>query len=382
MPSPSASACPVCSSQALAAILHRDRLPVMQNVCYPTRDLARDSPRADFDLSACCDCGFLFNSAFDPAVMRYDVGYDNHVESPTFEAYYEALARQLVARFDLDRGGVVYDVGCGAGTFLKVLCAVCPAVTGIGIDPACEPVDAGNRKLIRGTFSKELIGRDARLVVLRHVLEHIDRPVEFMTQLRGASGNAPIFVEVPDARWIFRHGAFWDFCYEHCNYFVPSTLRNTLRRAGLRVIDSAVTFADQYQWALCEEGSDELEDDGGVALADARQYSEAERRYLASARAAVADGNRVGACALWGMATKGVVFASLLSEGGAIAGGVDSNPRKHGLFAPGSGLQIHDPAWLAGFGGNVTAIVMNPNYLDEIRRRVEALRIQVKLITL
>ena len=381
MPSMSAEECPVCSSRSLAAVLGRERLPVMQNVCYPSRAQALAAPRGAFDLSGCGDCGFLFNSAFDPSAMRYDVGYDNHVESPSFHAYYEELARRLIHRFELDRGGTVYDVGCGAGTFLRVLCSLCPNLTGVGIDPSCNPTEAGNFRLIRNEFSRNLIARDARLVVLRHVLEHIDRPLEFMSQLRAACGSAPLFVEVPDVRWVFRHGAFWDFCYEHCNYFVPGSLRNVVRRAGFRVLHSEVSFGNQYQWVICQEGNEALEDVAASTLSEARTYAAAERSYLEDARAVVDEGARLGSCALWGMATKGVVFATMLPEG-AIAGGVDSNAKKQGLFAPGSGVGIHAPEWLAQLPGQVTAIVMNPNYLDEIRRRSDGLGLQVVLRTL
>ena len=150
----------------------------MQNVSYPTRELALASACAPFQLSGCARCGFMYNSRFDESLMSYDVAYDNHVESAAFQGYYESLARTLIDRFGLDAGGVVYDVGCGRGTFLKTLCAAAPNVHGIGIDPSCEPMEAGNVTLLRSTFSRELIRDDAKLILLRHVLEHIDRPRE------------------------------------------------------------------------------------------------------------------------------------------------------------------------------------------------------------
>jgi SAM-dependent methyltransferase len=379
--------CPLCAHADLIEIAHRDLLPVMQNVCYPTRALALASARARFDLSACGQCGFLFNSTFDAALLRYEVGYDNHVESRLFEAYYEKVARFLIARFELDRGGVVYDVGCGRGTFLKVLCELCPSITGIGIDPSCEPSSGRNVQLVRSEFSEDLITRDARLVILRHVLEHIARPIEFMIKLREASRNVPIFVEVPDAQWIFAQGAFWDLCYEHCNYFVPATLRNALRRAGLRVSESGLSFENQYQWAICAAGTagpaapEEVEDGVGPVLEAARSYAVAEGRALDRAQRVLGDAAREGPCTLWGMSTKGVVLASMMPAG-MLAGGIDSNPQKQGLFAPGSGLAIHGPHWLKEIGAHATVIAMNPNYLTEIGDQIRALGVLVTLRTL
>src|SRR4051812_14513910 len=215
--------CPACSSDDATTILRRDRLPIMQNVAYATKDQAIAAGVAPFELQICRRCGFLFNARFDADLLKYDTDYDNHVESGIFREYYQSIAGMLGDRFDLARGGIVYDVGCGRGTFLKVLCSVFPRVEGIGIDPSCEPGEYGNVKLIRSVFHADLISQAAKVVILRHVLEHIWRPVDFLTSLRAAIGNVPLFVEVPESNWIRRNGAFWDFCYEHCNYFVPES---------------------------------------------------------------------------------------------------------------------------------------------------------------
>jgi hypothetical protein len=359
-------------------LLRRERLPVMQNVSYPTRAAAVASPCAPFELGGCSNCGFLFNSIFDPKLFSYDVEYDNHVESRAFERYYKSLAAMLIRRFDLEAGGTVYDIGCGQGTFLKVLCALAPSLRGIGIDPSCVPYDSGNVTLIQDVFSKELIGPDAKLVLLRHVLEHIEQPVEFMTQLGAVAPRAPIYVEVPETGWIFSKGAFWDFCYEHCNYFVPQTLRQTLCFAGLEVHEQTPCFEGQYQSAICSVGTPKEPLNPTALLQAARDYAASESVYFGKVRSSLSEAAQQGPCAIWGMATKGVVVATMLPEG-LLQGGVDSNRRKQGRFAPGSGLEIHDPNWLAQFGEKITAFVMNPNYLDEIRQQLAELNVGARL---
>ena len=356
----------------------------MQNVTYPTRELALQSTCAPFELSGCVRCGFCFNSRFDDSLITYDTDYDNHVESAAFHGYYETLARMLVARFDLDAGGVVYDVGCGQGTFLKTLCRLSPRTHGVGLDPSCDPLEEMNVTLLRAKFSEDLIKADGKLIVLRHVLEHIHRPVEFLRALRVAAGDIPIFVEVPDTTWIFRTRAFWDFCYEHCNYFVPSTLSVALRLAGFDVLQQETSFGGQYQWAICAAAAgptSSAADSFKIAkteIESAREYAQAEEGYLQRATSTFIDSKRDGSCAIWGMATKGVVLASTLPPD-LVDGGVDSNSRKQGRFAPGSGLEIHPPDWLGTLEGPVTAIVMNRNYFDEIDAQVRALGMTVDL---
>ena len=372
--------CPVCSAETVTSILRRERLPVMQNVTYPTQALALASTSAPFELGGCTRCGFMFNSRFDGALLSYDGAYDNHVESAAFHDYYKTIARTLIDRFGLDAGGVVYDVGCGQGTFLKTLCALAPNVRGVGLDPSCEPVESANLTLLRAKFSRDLISKDAKLILLRHVLEHIEQPLEFMVELREAAGTVPLFVEVPETSWIFANGAFWDFCYEHCNYFVVDSLASTLRSAGFRIHHQETSFGGQYQWTICS-GEKAVAPAGGsnaAAIEAGLRYASEESGHLARATRFLSDGASRGGCAIWGMATKGVVFASMLPPG-LLAGGVDSNVRKQGRFAPGSGLQIHEPRWLATLPGRATALVMNRNYFDEIQAQTRDLGIDVKL---
>jgi hypothetical protein len=220
-------------------------------------------------------------------------------------------------------------------------------------------------------------------VLLRHVLEHIPQPLAFLRALRSAvPDGTPLFVEVPELDWMLRNDAFWDFCYEHCNYFTPSSLAGAMARAGFPAERQQSSFGDQYQWALGRAGQPGTPpapaDEGLTRL---RGYADRERANIERARALVSDGAGQGACVLWGMATKGVVFASLIG-GQRLAGGVDINPNKQGKFVPGTGLQIHPPEWLRGLGGKVTVLVMNPNYTPEIQARLSELGVNAQLISL
>jgi SAM-dependent methyltransferase len=238
-----APACPVCDGRDVVDLVARDRLPVMQNVVWPSREEALAAPCAPFSLGLCRACGFAFNTRFDGALMVYDPRYDNDVPSAVFTDYYRSIARDLAARHDLTRGPV-YDVGCGKGTFLDVLCATVPGTRGVGVDPSCTPREADTARpvaLLREMFRAELVAERPSLVVCRHVIEHIARPVEFIRAVvEGIRRDpaVPLFFEVPDLDWIIEHEAFWDFCYEHCNYFTRASFAHALERGGVAVASS------------------------------------------------------------------------------------------------------------------------------------------------
>lgn len=371
-----ADRCPVCGGTGLHRSVRRDRLPVFQNVTYGTRAAAISAPQAEFELATCTTCTFSFNVRFDAQLAVYDDSYDNHVASAFFLDYYETLARMLISRLGLV-DGTVYDVGCGKGEFLRVLCSLAPGIRGVGIDPSCTPVREANFELIRSHFDASLFADDARLVILRHVLEHLDQPVEFLSALRQAMPAAPLYVEVPDLDWILENEAYWDFCYEHCNYFTMESLNLALSQALFEIVDQQRSFGDQYQWALVLPATK-----SATFTPEPGQALEAVRRYLLAETAGLSEmqrnADRAGGIALWGMATKGVLLSTLLSH--SIHGGIDMNPAKQGRFAAGSGVAIHSPAWLQELSPSATILVMNPNYLNEIIAMVSAERKDVRVV--
>ncbi|MFQ3665460.1 MAG: class I SAM-dependent methyltransferase [Sphingomonadaceae bacterium] len=331
------------------------------------------APLGSFRLASCRSCGFSFNSAFESARMVYDGTYDNFVASDVFRAYYRTVACFLIERFAL-KGGRVYDIGCGKGEFLATLCQLAPTLRGIGIDPSCEPGSRGNLTLVRDIFRPGHFEMDGRLVVCRHVLEHLPKPVVFLADLAAAAPGAPLYVEVPSLEWIIERGAFWDFCYEHCNYFTRHSLERVLTRSGWHVEEVGTSFDSQYLWAIARaspvaglhtHGSNLGEDDVSQVLAYAAREEARLEEMRARARA-------TGGVALWGMATKGVMLSLLLA--GEVLGGVDMNVRKQGHYAAGSGVRIHSPSWLETLPADVPILVTNSMYLEEVRAQAARVR--------
>lgn len=149
--------CPVCESARLTK-LYETVVPVLQNRVFPTRKEALESKMETLVLTHCADCSFVFNAAFDEQAIIYDEKYDNSVPSKLFQEYYEKIADYLYEKYRLQNGSV-YDIGCGKGTFLKLLCNRYPDVKGIGIDPSYEgdlqPAD--NLLFIRDFFRRVML---------------------------------------------------------------------------------------------------------------------------------------------------------------------------------------------------------------------------------
>jgi hypothetical protein len=82
---------------------------------------------------------------------------------------------------------------------------------------------------------------------------------------------------------------------------------------------------------------------------------------------------------VWGVGSKGVSFLNAIDVAGVVDRAVDINPRKHGMFVAGAGQEIVGPDALRAHRPDF-ALVMNPNYLDEITAELEQLDVACELV--
>jgi hypothetical protein len=347
----------------------------MQNYVYPTRKQALAAPHAPFQLRICELCSFAFNGEFNPALLKYNKRYDNRVPSEVFEKYYQEIASYLKRKY-IRNTGMIVDIGCGKGHFLQVICETIKSIHGIGIDPSLELEGRnGNLFWIRDTFRTGHLAYKPSLIVCRHVVEHIPSPTDFLKTIHNGLASfesVPCFFEVPDMDWIIRNGAFWDFCYEHCNYFTRKSISKALVAAGFSIRTISSAFKGQYLWVEAQTGkskASKVKNESEKRFVDPLiEFCQSERTFIHETQKrlrAVKKGN--GAIVVWGMATKGVVFSLLADpEGKFIDYCVDINSNKHNCFVPFTARKICGPEQLKNENRSIIIIVMNPNYAAEI----------------
>jgi len=388
--------CPVCRGANAVRAVSRDFVPAMQNYVHRTREEAIGAARGRLSIDVCRNCGLAWNSAFEPGLLVYDERYDNAVPSAVMEAYYRELATYLADRHDLE-GGLVVDVGCGNGSFLKAVCDAVPACRGLGVDPALpiDRVEEGGRVvLVKDVFAPAVVEERPSLLVCRHVLEHMPQPVEFLREIRAAVsrfGAVPCFFEVPDLRWILDNDAFWDLSYEHSNYFTDVSFATALGHAGFDQTGTRLAFGSQYRWVEASAtGARPPTADGpdqNAELADrVVAYGSAEATRIVEARDRLrrwkSDGRTI---AVWGMATKGVLFSLLVDPRASLIDFcIDVNANKQGCFVPLTGHVINAPAALAtrDAARALTVVVMNENYRMEIEAACRTMGLDATVLTM
>ncbi len=325
--------------------------PVFQNKVYDTKEEAVNCPKGDIQLVEDAVSGLIFNAAFQPELMKYDNRYQNEqAVSNAFQNHLHRMADIIEAK--LGRSDLV-EVGCGKGYFLELLLQRKLNVT--GFDPVYEGCNPNVRKEY---FSPNIISKVDGLI-LRHVLEHIQDPVDFLYQLKEANGGSgKIYIEVPCFEWICSKRAWFDIFYEHVNYFRLSDFFNMFDV----IHDYGKVFNEQYIYIIAELSSLKKPmisnvDRTALQVDFIGAIEKYQRKISASS-------------VVWGGSSKGVIFTLLQGRlGHPISNVVDINPVKQSKYMPATGIKISSPNQALNYlKQGETIFVMNSNYLPEIKQ--------------
>lgn len=324
-------------------------IPILQNRVYEDRLTAINCPAGDIRLVQNLHTGLIYNDDFKAEIVEYDQHYNNEQSlSKVFMLHLDSISKIIFRCLGTVN---IVEIGCGKGFFMETLLTKGFEIT--GFDPAYE----GNNQRIK----KEVFRLDAFKIadglILRHVLEHIQNPIEFLDNLNIANGGiGRIYIEVPCFDWILAHRAWWDITYEHVNYF---RLSDFSRIFG-EVIESGYCFGGQYLYVVAELGS--------IRVPALNNYEDLVD-FPSDFTDTIMNRTELNRTVIWGGASKGVIFALLKTQAGqSVNNVIDINPAKQGKFLAGTGLEIKSPyQCLPQLQEGSTIFVMNSNYLEEIK---------------
>ncbi|WP_287601779.1 class I SAM-dependent methyltransferase [Thiothrix sp.] len=344
----------------LKELYRAEQLPVFQNRMFHSEADAKNCTKGDILLVQDLVTGLIFNHAFNPELMQYDADYQNEqAVSTIFQSHLNNVAAIINKHF---QGNTLIEVGCGKGYFLEHLQEIGFEIT--GLDPTYEGL---NPNVIREYFSPA-IGLHADGIILRHVLEHVQDPVAFLTNLRDSNGGkGKIYIEVPCFDWICQHRAWFDIFYEHVNYF---RLADFGRMFG-HVHETGHVFGGQYLYVIADlatiqtpirDSSDDFEFPHD--LLGTVDY------YANKLRTPQTKHGTQETSVIWGGASKGVIFALFMQRSGVVIDFIiDINPAKQGKYLAATGLRVSSPEEVTSqIQSNTNIFVMNSNYLPEIRK--------------
>jgi len=201
----------------------------------------------------CRCCGLIFAES-----MQHHTDLIKHYSDEYFEPYLKTEAIHQKKRFSRRITeikaqlfpGLLLDIGCGAGFFLKLAAEAGYSVEGVEISPYA--VDYARNKLGLSVFLGDLQAaalspESFDIITLWHVLEHVRDPREFLAQVYALlKSKGLLALEVPNVGSSAARisGTEWELMSpkEHFYYFTPATLRRYLEEAGFSIVSTRTFF--------------------------------------------------------------------------------------------------------------------------------------------
>jgi nucleoside-diphosphate-sugar epimerase len=353
-------------------------LPSLPNA--PLQSKNQDQALAPICLRLNSKLNFLENEAFDENLIDYSKGYANsQANSDDFRKHMQNVMSILKANFS--KNSFIVEIGCGNGDFVDMLEA-----DGYfkvkGFDVSYE----GNNKSIEKRYLNSYDRIDADLVVLRHTLEHIQRPYEFLSMLKTVFRKAYIYLEVPNYDWIEENKTFFDITYEHVNYFSKKSFKYLFKKNQLKF---GLLFNEQYQYIIAELSSLNKKFD--------QYYKSDNWNYISFETLFPNIQNKINyfdelagdsSVFIWGAATKGCLFLAHCNNRNKliknVSFAIDQNFKKIGKYLPGSLIEIKSKYdfFNSAKPGDLL-IISNPAYKNEIVSQINAAGLKnLKILTL
>jgi 2-polyprenyl-3-methyl-5-hydroxy-6-metoxy-1,4-benzoquinol methylase len=221
-----------------------------------------DKPQSwKFGLLRCSRCLMIFDEAIWNEYSNHELNGkffegESSDRSDRWTTYFEKMnnARTLASlkAFELRKSSRLLEIGVGSGSLLNAAREVGFSVKGCDLSSAvCRRVSEQHSiEMHCGTLASLPTVEQFDVIIVNHVLEHMNEPVTFLTTVKERLAPRGIVrIAVPNvASWDANLKGWNSYEPYHLLYFTPCTGRELLERAGLRIIKSSTheSFSGWY----------------------------------------------------------------------------------------------------------------------------------------
>lgn len=330
-------------------------------------------PAGPLTVLLCRDCDYCFlKEVIDCSI------YNNYIYTPQISedvvTYLRDFVLNITTELRLESGQRGLEIGSGDGSLCREFNNVGIMFTGVEPSKILSKISKEQNKVeTHNAFMNvglaDSIGRKFDLIVVRHVLEHIDAFASFFAAIdKCLKPEGTLVVEVPYLGDIVNQKQFYAFFFEHLSYFNVTTLSNLLEHFGF--------FINRIKFVYPEGGS--------VLVHATRKYTPPQERTdfesgsLSQLKKAFASFRRMfenlikenGHIAAYGAGQRGITLLNLLGASNANVTAIfDENPVYHGLLTPQSGIPVRSPLEMNRDRVSGKVLILASSYDKQIRQK-------------
>lgn len=338
------ASCPVCHYSLAAPFFNGDEQPLATLGWSKSVEEACSMPRHPLDYAQCPRCTHVWNRSFTYEAIPYTDNPNRMFnKGGIWQGHLKETRDLLISK--LPANPTIIDIGCGEGHFVRGLA---DSLNGqgrfIGFDPNATS-ESGVGVEFHARYFDPLIDIAAfqpDLLVMRHVLEHLTDPADFVDQLAwgAAQLHKPVyfFAEVPCIDKVFSSKRLVDFFYEHPSQFTTQSFQHLLDQGG-KALAIEHGYEGEVVYGLVSLKTPKSFQ--GNANSSHKFYLEADQsrqRIREQLNDLIASGKKV---AIWGGTGKAAAFIHYFeANAGCFPLVVDSDLDKVDTFVPKTGQRI------------------------------------------
>ena len=230
--------CPICESSDFKEIIYVEQAPKFHVITAETQ--LRGHLFGKVRLVECLLCAHLFNNAIQ--INEKNPGHGSFsTNAPVSQSMIDR--RIKIMEFLYAKGDQplkVLEVGGGSGALSATFAESKNVVTLV------EPETIANTdrleklgvRVIQDFWpTSQVSGEKFDLILCVQVLEHTERPKEFLVELANyINADGRLYLEVPSGDWVKTHGSVADVHFPHWNYFTETMIQKLSSECNLRIM--------------------------------------------------------------------------------------------------------------------------------------------------
>lgn len=244
--------CPLCQKESKVNKIFSKLNAYTNSGCLSATPHESNISYTDILLGQCCNCGFIFNLNFNRKAIEEEYASTRYIVKKIIPGEMSNALRQVIDKLMqyLDKDSCYMEIGSGDGS---LACQIALGVKQVyTVDPSVDSLSVqgvNNITHFNSFFSSDLIEKikeKPKLVVIRHLLEHLEEPFELLKSIDHIlDNNSYLYIELPNVENIVEHKRFFDIFNDHFSYYSKNTLANALNRLGFSLVDSVYFFDKQ-----------------------------------------------------------------------------------------------------------------------------------------
>lgn len=224
--------CPICASKD---ILYKSKY-IYRSICFENLKLYNCN---------LCNLSFSHPKIDNEKLSAYNSGYhlnahDGHKRDKKLESFFSGISKLRIItireNYEVKKNCSVLEIGPGPGYFIKEWLKQFPKTkyTVFEPDKVLHPIleSLGVNVIIDLNRIKK---NNFDIIIISHVLEHVQEPYDFITPLKVSLKNGGIFfIEVPCRDWIHKN-----FHEPHLLFFEKKSFQFFAKKLNLKILKSA-----------------------------------------------------------------------------------------------------------------------------------------------